>query len=92
MYPEIYFQGAAIAWVLLTAVAARLLEGQVKERKVALILFWWSVSDVVEMFFMDRTAFDWNEYITAGITVLIIIGVKNGRRKKRNGRLRPKGW
>lgn len=92
MYPEIYFQGAAVAWVLLTAAAARLLDGQVKERKVALILFWWSVSDVVEMFFMDRTAFDWNEYITAGITVLIIIGMTNGRRKKRNGPIRRTGY
>lgn len=90
--PEMYFQGEAIAWVLVMAVIVNRLQTTVWPRKWALILFWWAVSDVIEMFVMDRAAFDWNEYITAALTVLIIICTPNGGRKKRTGRMERTGY
>lgn len=91
-YSEMYFQGAAIAWVLACGLLVNQLKETIWPRKWALILFWWAVCDVVEMFAMNRTAFDWNEYITASITVLILICGPNGRRKKRTGRLERTGY
>ncbi len=91
-YAAMYFQGAAIAWVLACGLIVYLLEGEGWPRKIALILFWWAVNDVVEMFYMNRTAFDVNEYFTAALTVLIIIFTSNGRRKKRNGGVQRTGY
>ncbi len=91
-YPAMYFQGAAISWVLACGLIVYLLSGEGWPRKIALILFWWAVNDVIEMFFMDRTAFDINEYITACITIFIIIFTSNGRGKKRNGRIQRSGY
>lgn len=90
-YTLMYFQGAAVAWLLACGLIVYLLPGRGWSRKIALILFWWSASDVIELFFMDRTAFDVNEYITAILTVLIIFS-SNGKRKKRNGRIQRIGY
>lgn len=91
LYDNLYFQGNALAWLLLCGLVVYLID--VKHfwtRKIALVLFWWAVSDVVEMCFMDRTAFDVNEYVASIITILIILF--SGKRKKDNGRIQRTGY
>lgn len=86
-----YHQGNTLAWLLGCGLIVYLIdETKVWARKIALILFWWAVSDTVELFFMDRTAFDANEYVTAFITVLIIL--LRGKRKRHNGSIRRTGY
>lgn len=91
LYELLYFQGNAIAWVLLCGYVVYLIGPDRWPRKIALVMFWWAVNDVVEMCFMDRTAFDWNEYICALLTVIIILFTGNGGRKKRTRHIRNTG-
>lgn len=90
-YALLYFQGNSLAWLLICGLVVYLLPMRGWTRKLGLILFWWAASDVIELFLLDRTAFDMNEYITAIITVLIIF-YNGGKRKKRNGRIRRTGY
>lgn len=88
LYPLFYFQTSAIAWVLLSGLCVYLMQERGWPRKLALILFWWAVNDVVEMCFADRIAFNLNEYICAAITVIIILSRRDNGRKKRVRRIR----
>lgn len=92
LYELLYFQGNAVAWLILSAYVVYLIGADKWPRKIALVMFWWAVNDVVELCFMDRTAFDWNEYFCALLTVFIIVFTgNNGGRKKRSGNIRNTG-
>lgn len=91
-WPDLYFWGEAIIWSMAAALLVNAYKETIWPRKWALVLFWWAICDIIEMYFMYRTAFDINEWITAGVSLLILICTPNGRRKRRNGPIRGRGW
>jgi len=87
LWPQVYFQLTAIAWLLLCALLCRLLSN-----RYTWILFVLSAADCLDEFFFDPAAFEINEYIACIVVSLIFLLKDDKKRKKNVRRLRYSGW